>query len=367
MRRLFIPGYYSGFSNNRMSLDIAVVLAHLTGRTLTPYRFRLPRRTPVDAPPEQTVEPMVVPDLFEIPVPWSGEFLFKTWIGVPGAVQWQWGPVVDSVFCGTAWPTADDHDFHAFRNGRSHVYVLNAEQEDAADLHISADALGNYSHFFYLDAAQRLEVGHLMRRMQPRAPYRAAAEAIVARLGAFNAIHIRRGDFLRNELTKQNITRTVSVSGEEIVANLASRMDDDDLLVICTDGSPEEEVFRPIRRHFRRSVFLSDVIERDSRDVLASLPRYDESVSALLTQLVASRARVFVGTMFSTFTGLIHRQRAEPGDFLFTHNDFTSPEVRFERCEFQPTEDGPYSWNRVRYPLSPDAYSWVREWPESLA
>ena len=44
MRRLFVPGYYSGFSNNKMSLDIAVVLAHLTGRTLVPYRFRLPRR-----------------------------------------------------------------------------------------------------------------------------------------------------------------------------------------------------------------------------------------------------------------------------------------------------------------------------------
>ena len=25
MRRLFVPGYYSGFSNNKMSLDIAVV------------------------------------------------------------------------------------------------------------------------------------------------------------------------------------------------------------------------------------------------------------------------------------------------------------------------------------------------------
>ena len=50
-----------------MSLDIAVVLAHLTGRVLTPYRFRLPRRVPVDAPPDRTVEPMLVPDLFEIP------------------------------------------------------------------------------------------------------------------------------------------------------------------------------------------------------------------------------------------------------------------------------------------------------------
>ena len=40
--------------------------------------------------------------------------------------------------------------------------------------------------------------------------------------------------------------------------------------------------------------------------------------------------------------------------------------VRFDRCEFLPVDDGPYSWNRFRYPVSPDAYSWLREWPESF-
>ena len=314
VRRLFIPGYYSGFSNNRMSLDIAVVLAHLTGRVLTPYRFRLPRRLPVDAPPDRTVEPMVVPDLFEIPVPWSDEFLFKTWISVPGAVQWNWSPVVDSVFCFPAAPPADDEDFRAFRNGRGHVYALNAEQEDASDLHIRADALAHYAHFFYLDPARRRQVVDLMRRMRPKEPYRAAADCIVDRLGAFNAIHVRRGDFLSNALTKHKITRTASVTGAEIVANLASRMDRDELLVICTDGSPQEEVFSPIRQHFRHTVFLDDFLDRESiRDVLAPLPRNDESVAALITQLVASRARVFAGTMFSTFTGLIHRLRGLGG------------------------------------------------------
>jgi hypothetical protein len=39
--------------------------------------------------------------------------------------------------------------------------------------------------------------------------------------------------------------------------------------------------------------------------------------------------------------------------------------VRFERCEFLPVDDVPYTWNRIRYPISPDAYSWMREWPES--
>jgi hypothetical protein len=51
--------------------------------------------------------------------------------------------------------------------------------------------------------------------------------------------------------------------------------------------------------------------------------------------------------------------------FLYCHNDFSSPLVRYERCEFLPVDDGPYTWNRIRYPVSPDAYSWMREWPES--
>ena len=89
---------------------------------------------------------------------------------------------------------------------------------------------------------------------------------------------------------------------------------------------------------------------------------------ALLTQLVASKARVFAGTLFSTFTALIHRLRgfaSQESSFLYCYNDFLSPLVRFDRCEFLPVDDGPYSWNRIRYPVSPDAYSWLREWPES--
>jgi hypothetical protein len=99
-RRLFIPGYYAGFSNNKMSLDIAVILAYLTGRVLVPYRFRLsPPRIPVEVKPGRRPDPFLVPDLFEVPVPWSDEYLLKTWISVPGARECAWAPVVDSVLC----------------------------------------------------------------------------------------------------------------------------------------------------------------------------------------------------------------------------------------------------------------------------
>ena len=73
MRRLFMPGYYCGFSNHKMSLDIAVVLAYLTDRVLVPYRFRLPERSPAESTSNRWPEPLLLPDLFDIPVPWSDD------------------------------------------------------------------------------------------------------------------------------------------------------------------------------------------------------------------------------------------------------------------------------------------------------
>lgn len=370
MRRLFVPGYYSGFSNNKMSLDIAIVLAYLTGRVLVPYRFRLPRQFPVDVEADRVLEPMLVPDLFDIPVPWSGEYLFKTWVSVPGALECRWAPVFESVLRFPATLPSDDARFQHFRNGRGYVYSFSEQQDEAPDLHINTRTLGHYSYFFYLDEVRRRQVVDLMKRLQPKRPYLEAADRIAASLGRFNAIHVRRGDFLTTELSRRNIIRATSISGQEIVANLASRMRRDDPLVICTDGSSREELFGPIQKYFRETIFLDRYLRESTsiREMISQLPRDDESVLVLLTQLVASKAQVFAGTLFSTFTALIHRLRGlatQEASFLYCYNDFVSPLVHFDRCEFLPVDDGPYSWNRIRYPVSPDAYSWLREWPES--
>jgi hypothetical protein len=370
VRRLFVPGYYCGFSNNKMSLDIAIVLAYLTGRALVPYRFRLPRRLPADPEPGRVLEPLQILDLFDIPIPWSDEYLFKTWISVPRALDRAWAPVFDSVFCLPGTVPNDDAHFEHFRNGRRHVYTLGEQEHEAPDLHISTHTLGLYSYFFYLDEERRRQVVDLMKRVRPKRPYLEIADHIAASIGPFNAIHIRRGDFVHNEISRMKITRAASISGQEIVANLASRMHRDDPLVICTDGSSREEIFGPIQKYFRETIFLDRYLRESTsiREMLARLPRYDEAVEVLITQLVASKARVFAGTLFSTFTALIHRLRSFAGQesrFLYCYNDCLSPLVRFDRCEFLPVDDGPYTWNRIRYPISPDAYSWLREWPES--
>jgi hypothetical protein len=278
--------------------------------------------------------------------------------------------VFDSVLCFPATPPRDDERFRNFRNGRRHVHILGDREDEAPDLHLNTLTLGYYSYFFYLDEARQREVVELMRRLRPKRPYREAADRIAAGLGSFNAVHLRRGDFRRDWWAQTGLKRAASVNGQEIVANLASRMDRNDPLVICTDDSSCDELFGPIQKHFRGVIFLDRYLREstDMRQLMAQLPRDDDMVEILLTQLVASKARVFAGTMFSTFTALVHRLRGyarqEP-NFLYCYNDFLSPLVRFERCEFLPVDNGPYSWNRVRYPVPPDTYSWFREWPES--
>jgi hypothetical protein len=149
-------------------------------------------------------------------------------------------------------------------------------------------------------------------------------------------------DFVRNELAKEGISRAASIGGWEIVANLASRMERNDVLVICTDGSPHEELFDPIRRHFRQVIFLDRYVREDqgARELLSQLPRFDEAVDALLAQLVATSADVFAGTLFSTFTGLIHRMRgfADPqAEFLYCYSDFC-------RRQFDSTGASSFPW-----------------------
>ena len=371
MRRLFVPGYYCGFSNNKMSLDIAIVLAYLTGRALVPYRFRLPRRASTGPNPGQWPEPVLITDLFEIPVPWSDECLLKTWVSVHDKLDCPWHAVFNSVLCFPADLPRDTAMFQQFLNGRRHVHAFDEKQNEAADLHIGSHTLGHYSYFFYLDDDHRGKVIDLMRQLRPKQPYLDAADRLAESVGKFNAIHVRRGDFLSNALSKEGITRAATVSGEELVVNLASRMRREDTLVICTDGAPEEEIFGPIRKYFHEVIFLDHYLGESAaaKEVMGQLPRDNEAVRVLLTQLIASRAQVFAGTLFSTFTALIHRLRgfADPeAEFLYCYNDFVSPLVRFENCEFLPVQDGAYTWNRLGYPVSPDAFSWFREWPEAF-
>jgi hypothetical protein len=206
----------------------------------------------------------------------------------------------------------------------------------------------------------------VLSRIRPRAAYRELAKRIAKSLAPFNAVHIRRGDFRSSRISP----RAGRVPCSEVTKNLATRFSRSDRLVVCTDSSSEKNWFTPLLKHFRDVVFVDRVLLSDPwKDEFRSLPFHDDSVLALLTQLIAEEAQSFVGTPFSTFTAVIQRARGLNGKqskFLYCYSDWDPLYVPFRRCEFLQVQDGPYSWNRIIYPIMPGVHSWFREWPESF-
>ena len=367
MRKLFFKIYSAGLNNCRISLEIGVGLAHLTGSTLVPYCVEPAWSSdPLLRKGVDYSQPATVLDVFDIPVPLERTYARHRQLKPSGALSLMSAPVWDCVMRLESAPPAASKRFRAFRNGRQRVLELNPTTTSNCDLLVDVETLGMYSCFFSGSRSAQSELQQVIQKVRPKPPYRNFASRIAKGLGRFNAIHIRRGDF---RYVGQS-PRAHQVKANEVVGNLSSRMSRDDLLVICTDTSCERDWFLPIRQYFRNFVFLDQLIlgsERWRTEFLA-LPHHDDTTLGLVTQLVAAQSMCFVGTLFSSFTALIQRLRGFAGksEFLFCYNDWQSNLVRFEKCEFVPVQDGPYSWNRVLYPVYPNVFCWFREWPESF-
>jgi len=366
-RRLLVGGYTAGFTNNLMSLELSVALAHLTSRVLVPYRFRIPRRITTTLREAKFARPLaLIPHLFEIPVPWCDEYLEDKREPDHGGVNCVWPKLYDSIVVLSPHLPVDGAHFSAFANGRSRICTLSTQQHEAKTLHLDGDVFGLYSYLLYLPEAERKETIQLMSRVVPKQPYRRLAASIAQSFGRFSAIHLRRGDFVTTAFTP----RATSVGGEEIARNLASRLDTALPLVICSDARSTDDIFQPIQRTFRQVIFLGDHLQHDPGVAggCRELPVYDEGVENVLTQLIASYAEQFCGTLFSTFTARIHRLRGFNGNgsqFLYCYSDFDGS-VPFEKCEFQAVGEGPFTWNQMQLPVHSSVCSWFREWPEAF-
>jgi hypothetical protein len=364
MGGLFFKLYHAGMSNCRMSLDIGVGLAHLTGRTLVPYGVRAPWSShPLLGTQKDTTHCATVLDLFQLPVGVDYGHQRVTEIDEEHANRPWTGGVYDSALIIDEELCPDSEDFVAFRNRRHFVWYLSHAPSDDENMLVDNETLGFYSHFFYGAPEKLAELRELLRRIRPETPYRELAMRIAKSLAPFNAVHIRRGDFLYSGIS----LRANRVTGGEVTKNLASRFSRNDRLVVCTDVS-SADWFAPLLKYFRHVVFLDQLLLHDPWAAeFRALPFHDDTVLALITQLVAEEAQCFVGTPFSSFTSLIQRARGfrkKQSKFLYCYSDWDPQHVPFKRCEFPEVQDGPYSWNRTLYPVMPGVYSWFREWPE---
>jgi GDP-fucose protein O-fucosyltransferase len=365
-RRLAFRGYDAGLGNHKMSMDVGIALAYLDQRQLVPYGFTSPWRSTRSRIEPEFARCIASPfDLFEVPVAVDLAHLRDPCR--PAGALCDWGRLYESV-CHFLKPEdlRGNERFEHFRNGRPGIVTLDEETRAVREVVVEAATLATYEYFFYLDEDMARDLATVMARVRPRAPYRDLARSFATAMGRYNAVHVRRGDFVTHSYTP----RSGQVSCEEITRNLEQVFDRETPLALCTDAD-ELAFFEPLLRVFPRTFLLErELLETaEWRALFDDLPFNDDHGFSVLVQQIASMAETFVGTLFSSFTSGIQRTRGALGDprSLFCYNDWPNHQrVTFAGCEFLANGSGPYSWNRIQFPVDPRAYSWLRVWPEAF-
>jgi hypothetical protein len=150
--------------------------------------------------------------------------------------------------------------------------------------------------------------------------------------GGFSAMHIRRGDFQY---------KRVKLPAEEWYENTKEIWQPKEIMYIATDER-NKTFFDPITKHHDLR-YLDDYFE------LADLGNLDPNYFGMIDTIVASRARAFAGTWFSTFTGYINRMRGYHG---MTMQD--------SWYSFLERKTAPHQWVNVN--RSAYAYEWPACW-----
>jgi hypothetical protein len=186
------------------------------------------------------------------------------------------------------------------------------------------------------------------------------AKQIVARIGQFNAVHIRRGDFGTTYWADEYRIEI------ERFRKYARRVFQDDSIpvVIATDGLDSKEVLESIFEGCR-TVYIDELIFDEYIEDFRALEFTDFNVLTILNQLICASADRFIGTYRSTFTSIIHRLRQE----RFRKKDFNFlPDERVARLldenfDIVPDRNGFFQWNKYSaFAENHNILGWMREW-----
>lgn len=345
-------------TNVRMGVEICVGLAFLTDRRLSlPFEQAIPPAPRSSIAADRQGPPPRVLDLLELPVEVVHD---DEWADAAGDATdvVEWGTAGETVCVCDDVPD-DDPQLLDFANGRTRL--LRPPMSDAPIVDVRGRPLSFYSYFFHAHPPTRRKLHAVLRGVRPRRPYVALGARIAADLGAYNAIHLRRSDLTIGIPAYGDVTPT------DVAVNAAAILPTDEPLLVCSEVDARDELFDPLRARFSDLIFANDLILHDHGVGFFDLPRHEDNALGVITQEVASRAQAFVGTIGSTFTAMIHRNRLlrDPNERFRYTADFTPDGPTFRAGEFLEIADGSYSWNRIRYAMSPDVLAWFREWPEA--
>jgi hypothetical protein len=236
-----------------------------------------------------------------------------------------------------------------------------------------------------------------MLTIKPKKEYRDYANFIVDKIGDFDAVHLRMGDFhledhkldlngkpFPKDYWDPNFASTKFRSAEDIINVFDKTFTKDKPILISSDGFDtsgmklphRKSIFVKLKNEYPNVIFIDDLILKDkiNYEYFKELPYNGSLVIAIISQLICSKSDIFIGTMLSTFSGIIQRYRQKDFKFLWDeipptpgpwNEEKTKIDVsyRFKNCEMVETDEGYFSWNRINYnQISP---AWMREWKES--
>jgi hypothetical protein len=207
---------------------------------------------------------------------------------------------------------------------------------DDKDLNLT-NTLVSYSYFFY---HRDIVLDKKISSVSAKKEYKDLAKKIADSLGDFDGIHLRMTDFP---------TYVYRVTEDMFNTAIAS-FDSGRKIVISTDD-PDSDILKNIDKS---TTLLDKYIYENFFDEFKALPINDEIAFGLINNLVMHYSKDFIGTLGSTYTSYIQKNRINMG---------LSPSWKFfNDLSYQKT--GRYSW--TRYPIADNAKGWWREWEECL-
>ena len=348
---IFSP-YRSGLCNVIMSYEIAVAIAYATKRTLiippTVYLTHITQGAKEQCTNfwsifDKTNNSFDTIEIGDHDFPAQlGDF--HSWsAGADQLLQDCYSPaqipqnaaLSDEDFC-VVGQNHDSDDFYTFLSGRK---IINLDRPEKYIL-LENNLFQHYWYWVYVgDSAQRNFVKNKINRLFRYAQryYDMVAKEVI--VGAYNAIHVRRGDFFY-----QYGYNLQTVDDENKLFNQVSKLVDPTLPLYIATDEPNQDFFKPLTTRYR-VMFLNSFFK--------NLTKLE---AAIVEQIICSQAEQFLGTVPSTYSKRINVMRGLEGK---PATDYTGIN---QITSWDPRMSDPIPWKNSRWGWSMSSHpQWMQE------
>lgn len=226
----------------------------------------------------------------------------------------------------------DDYNSNFFSEGRKKL-ILNSNM-----LYYFNNNLSYYSIMFF---NKTKEFNLYIKQLNFKKEYLDLANFIFNQIGNFNGIHLRQTDFSQ---------MIYSVTKEEYDNSIQKLKETNSLILLCTD-----DLESPIVKNDGSVLFIDNLIKDNFMKEFNQLTVSSKISFDLICMLVMCKSSDFIGTIGSTYSGLIHRNvnQSKQNNHHWTNMG-----------DYDNIPGHPFSWNSYDK-ISIGKKLWWREWKES--